>query len=402
LTSGIIWGFAAFKPILIAQGVYGDSCTIQSILHTENGLILPCKAQDLRLNLFFVSPSTLANISTLFAGATLDRVGRRACYLISAFLLASGCLMMGSSFVIPSFDGYLAANLLLGVGGTFIFVPSFQLANAFPKHSGIVVALITGALDSSAAVFLFYRMAYDASGGSFVPAYFLFGYVTVPLLILVAELTLMPSHAYHTTPELDDKIKYAMDGSRDIHDFDDEISNDQVLRRVRGVRAELPQAKLDQIEDVMGDFGERQERIKIEDEREAVSGVWGALHGLPTHKQMATPWCILMLLLTIIQMLRMNYFIATIRSQYQIMLGSEEAAKAINYFFDASLPIAGVISTPFIGLILNKLSDLSLLLILTVFIAAIGTLNCLPFITAGYATVIAFVIFRPLYCSIMS
>lgn len=52
------------------------------------------------------------------------------------------------------------------------------------------------------------------------------------------------------------------------------------------------------------------------------SAVWGALHGLPAHKQMRTPWFILITLLTVLQMLRMNYFIATIRSQYEYMLGT--------------------------------------------------------------------------------
>jgi hypothetical protein len=309
---------------------------------------------------------------------------------------------MGSAFAIPKFDGYLLGNLFLGVGGTFLFVPSFQLANAFPKHSGIVVALITGAFDSSAAVFLFYRMAYDASGGRFSPSQFFFGYMTVPMLISVAELTFMPSQAYHTTPELVQKIRKAQDNTRDVHDSDDEINSDRVLCRVRSIRAERRHAKLSQIEDLVGDVEERQERVKLVEERHAVSGVWGALHGVPTHKQMLTPWFILILLLTMLQMLRMNYFIATIRAQYRYMLDSEDDAEIINHFFDAALPIAGAVSTPFIGLLLNKLSVTTTLAVLTFFIAAIGTLNCLPFLWAGYATVIAFVVFRPLYYSVVS
>jgi hypothetical protein len=102
------------------------------------------------------------------------------------------------------------------------------------------------------------------------------------------------------------------------------------------------------------------------------------------------------------QMLRMNYFIATIRAQYGYMLHSEDDAEAINHFFDAALPVAGVVSTPFIGILLNRLSVMTTLAVVTFFIAAIGILNCLPFLRAGYATVIAFVIFRPLYYSVMS
>lgn len=344
----------------------------------------------------------MANVSTLFAGATLDRFGRRACYVISSALLAVGSILMGSAFAVPKFDGYLVGNLFLALGGTFLFVPSFQLANAFPKHSGIVVALVTGAFDSSAAVFLFYRMAYEASGGHFSPSQFFFGYLIVPMLVFVAELTFMPSQAYYTTPELEQKIKKALDNTRDVHTSDDEITSDRVLRRVRSIRAERRHAKLDQIEDLIGDAEERQERVKLVEEHQAVSGVWGALHGVPTHRQMLTPWFTLMLLLTILQMLRMNYFIATIHAQYRHILHSEDDAETINHFFDAALPIGGVISTPFIGLLLNKLSVTTMLAVLTAFIAIIGTLNCLPFLWAGYGTVIAFVVFRPLYYSVMS
>lgn len=409
LASGIIWGFAALKPVLIAKGVYRELCTTNEESHSNFNLFraaddeqIPCAEQDLRLNLFFVSASTMANVSTLFAGATLDHFGRRTCYLISSGLLAVGCILMGSAFAIPKFDGYLVGNVLLGLGGTFLFVPSFQLANAFPKHSGIVVALVTGAFDSSAAVFLFYRMAYEASNGRFSPSEFFFGYLTVPILIFLAELTFMPSQAYHTTSELEQKIKKAQDITRDVHDSDDEITSDRVLRRVRSRRAELRQAKLDQIEDLIGDVDERQERVKLVEERQAMSGVWGALHDVPTHKQMLTPWFILILLLTILQMLRMNYFIATIRAQYRFMLHSEDNAEHINHFFDAALPVAGVVSTPLIGVLLSNLSVTMTLAVLTGFIALVGILNCLPFLWAGYATVLAFVVFRPFYYSVMS
>lgn len=140
----------------------------------------------------------------------------------------------------------------------------------------------------------------------------------------------------------------------------------------------------------------------MEEERQVASGIWGVLHGLPAHKQMLTPWFILILLMTVLQMLRMNYFIATIRSQYRFILGSEEYAEAINNFFDIALPVGGILSTPFIGALLNNMSVATVLAVLTAYIALIGVLNCLPFVWASYVTVIAFVFFRPLYYSAIS
>lgn len=390
---------------MIAEGVYRELCEYDDDIFARDevpGPDVPCAEQDLRLNLFFISASITTNISSLFAGAALDRYGRRSCWLASCVFLAAGSLLMGYSFAIPEFDGYLLGNIFLGLGGTFLFVPSFQLANAFPKHSGLVVALITGAFDASAAVYLFYRMAYEASGGKFSLDQFFFGYLTIPVLIFITEFMLMPAHGYHTIPELEEKIEKAQDRARDVHASDGDISDAGTLRRVRSARAERRIAKLEQIEELAGDAEQREERIKVEEEKHEVSGVWGVLHGVPAHRQMLTPWFILILLLTVLQMLRMNYFIATIRSQYRYMLGTEEAAEKINDFFDVALPLGGVASTPFIGLLLNNLSVPSVFGLMTVLIAALGLLNCLPFLGAGYATVVIFVLFRPLYYSAIS
>lgn len=407
LASGIVFGFAALKPVLIAEGVYGDLCEQSKALRSEPAFsnanaIEPCQAQNIRLNLFFVVGSITANMGSLLAGATLDRYGRRVCWVASSCILALATLLMGLSFSIPDFPGLIAGNILFALGGTYIFVPSFELANSFPKHSGLIVALVTGAFDASAAVFFFYRLAYEETDGAFSPARFFFLYLIVPFLILATELLLMPPFAYHTVPELEKKIERAQDSSRDVHSSDHEISDSEELTRVQSARAGRRQQRLEQIEQLFGNEVQREERVQVEEGIQEASGVWGVLHGMPFHKQMRTPWYIIILLLTAIQMLRMNYFIANIRTQYRYMLGSEEQAEEINHFFDAALPIGGVLATPFIGFLLNTFSVAMMAGLLTVLIIAIGVLNCVPTVWAGYVTVVVFVLFRPLYYSAIS
>ncbi|KAK8096588.1 hypothetical protein PG999_012532 [Apiospora kogelbergensis] len=405
--SGIVFGFASLKPILIAEGVYSELCypNEQQVggvtKRSTDGDAVPCPEQDLRLNLFFIAASITCNMSSLLAGAVLDRFGRRCCYTASAIFMAIGCVLMGYAFKIPEFDGYLVGNIFLALGGTFLFVPSYQLANAFPKYSGLIVAVITGAFDASAAVFLFYRLAWEASGGSFEPSQFFFLYLVVPFGILIGEYTIMPAGPYHSTPQLEHKLEKVQDPMRDFHESDEDMSDGE-LYRVRSLRADKRRAKLDRIEQVFGDREEREERAREIEDRHNAAGIWGVLHGLPAHRQMLTPWFVLILLLTVLQMLRMNYFIATIRSQYRYMLGSDDVAEAINHFFDIALPIGGIAATPFIGLLLNNMSVATMLLVLSAYIAVIGVLNCLPFVWAGYATVICFVLFRPLYYSAVS
>ncbi|KAI1457486.1 putative MFS transporter [Annulohypoxylon moriforme] len=403
--AGIVYGFASLKPILIASDVYSDACPPSDSENDDAALdtpsSLPCPAQDMRLNLFFIAASIATNTSSLLAGWVLDRYGRRLCYIISGLFMILGCLLMGLAFQIDGFDGYLAANVLLSLGGTFLFVPSFQLANAFPRYSGIIVAVITGAFDGSAAIFLFYRLAWEASDRTFAPARFFFGYTVVGVLLLVGEWALMPPRAYHSTPELERKLEKAQDATRDVHDSDEDLSP-TTIRRVRSARAERRLSRLEQIEELVGSEAQREDRVQAEEERHAASGIWGVLHGIPAHRQMLTPWFMLLLLLTVLQMLRMNYFIATVRSQYRYLLQSDQLAEEINHFFDIALPVGGVFATPFIGLLLNNLSVATASAVITLFIVLIGVLNCLPQLWAGYATVVAFVLFRPLYYSAVS
>ncbi|GAP93123.1 putative major facilitator superfamily transporter [Rosellinia necatrix] len=401
IASGIVFGFASLKPILIAEGVYSDLCEIDPSDEKVLGAV-PCPEQDLRLNLFFVAASITANIAALFSGYTLDHYGRRVCYVIAAIFIAAGSVLMGYAFAIPQFDGYVLGNILLSFGGTYLFVPSFRLANAFPKYSGLIVAVITGSFDASAAVLLLYQLAWEATNGSFAPNQFFFAYTIVPVIILVGEFTLMPRDAYETTPDLEQKIEKVHDQTRDIHDSDQDFDSPTELHRVRASRADRRLAKLGRIEEVLGDAEEREGRALKNEEIQQASGVWGVLHGLPAHKQMMTVWFILILALTIIQMLKMNTFISGVTSQYRYLLQSDRDAEMITKFFGVALPLGGIATTPFIGLLLNRSSVTTIIGVLTAFIAVIGILNCLPFLWAGYLTVVLFVIFRPLYYSAMS
>ena len=62
-------------------------------------------------------------------------------------------------------------------------------------------------------------------------------------------------------------------------------------------------------------------------------GVFGVLHGYSITEQLNSGWFILMTLFTTIQMLRINYFVATIKSQELYLYhGNESLATTINHF----------------------------------------------------------------------
>lgn len=196
---------------------------------------------------------------------------------------------MAFAFHIPEFDGYIVGNVFLALGGTFIFVSSYSIANAFPRFSGCIVASITGAFDASAAVFLLFRLAYEASDGAFTPVRFFLLYLIVPCFIIVVQVILMEEDSYKTVSQLEVKMDHQKNATRDIHDSDEEYSDKEVTR-LRQARRERRASKLQELDKLVGNPIERYERAQKEEDRLVTSGIWGVLHGKTAIQQMATPW----------------------------------------------------------------------------------------------------------------
>ena len=139
-----------------------------------------------------------------------------------------------------------------------------------------------------------------------------------------------------------------------------------------------------------------------EEKKKQTSGVWGVLHGRSALEQIRSPWFILITLFTIVQMTRINYFVATIRPQYEYLLNNYKEAEHVNNVFDIALPTGGVLSIPFIGLVLDNTSTPFVLALLVTIATAIGVLGLLPHLWAAYANIALFVLYRPLYYTAVS
>lgn len=355
-----------------------------------------------RLNLVFTISTIVTNVSTLPVGTFFDRYGPRAASLVGSGFLAIGCILMAFA-TSPSPVDYLTLGFAsLSLGGSFIFLPSFHLANAFPKLSGLILALVTGAFDASAAVLFFYRLSYEGTEGSFNLRKFFLSFLIVPAILFVAHMTFMPNHSYQTVAQLNTSLEVAGDPMQDVHSSDDEVESEAAIRSLRKLRREEREVEEEQILEVLGDRKERKARRQREQDIRDLSGVWGALHGKSAREQMMSPWFILITLFTIVQMIRMTFFIATVYSQYESMLGSRELATQVNDFFDLALPVGGIVAIPMIGLVLDHLSTPSVLAILVSLTTSVGMLGTIPALWAAYVNVVFFVILRPFYYSAMS
>ncbi|KAK7725385.1 hypothetical protein SLS57_003862 [Botryosphaeria dothidea] len=393
LAAGIVFGYAAIKPVLIEQGVYRDRCTEYEL---EKGVRV-CYEQEIRLNFMFTVAAVSTNVCALPVGTILDRFGPRVSGLTGVLFLTLGALFFAFAADLP-FDGYIPGYLFLALGGPFIFISSFQLSNTFPRYSGLILALLTGAFDTSSALFLFYRLIFQATGGDLTPKKFFLIYLVVPVYILIVQITLMPSKSYETVGELACR---ADDATTDFHDSDDDISEESIVQRLRDDRRARRESLASEITSLL-DGKDAAKRAEEEEKKKETSGVWGALHGKTAAQQILTPWFILITLFTVIQMTRINYFVATIRTQYEYLLGDYHKAVEVNFFFDIALPLGGVISVPFIGLILDNTSTPFVLSLLVVIATSIGILGVIPQMWAAYANICLFVVYRPFYYTAVS
>lgn len=436
-SGGPIFGFAALKPVLVKEGVYEQVCNIKANEDSDSLLLLvmggepqpsfvnmllanafsvsksndgiaKCTAQDLKLNMMFTVGAVVTNVSALVIGRVLDSYGPKVCGLIGAFFLYMACIIfvladkISSSSIGTVFDPYIIGYASMALGGPFAYISSFQLSNSFPKNSGSILALLTGAFDASSAVFLIYRIIYNKTAGKFTLETFFKLYLFVPVFITIVQIFIMESDSYKTPPDTtlcsDDAVEDSGNvgpvNSHGSHHQHQPQETDALLdnaasrpRRRDSIGDALKQPYADEGEDTL---------VKNS------GGVFGVLHGYSAQYQMRTPWFFLMCLFATIQMLRLNYFVATVNTQYTYLLHSISKAESLTRVFDLALPLGGVISVPFVGLFLDYCSTVTVLNGLLGVSLIIGVLGVIGNYVTGLINVCIFVAYRPFFYTAVS
>ncbi|KAG7795328.1 hypothetical protein KL929_004095 [Ogataea haglerorum] len=382
------------------HGVYESACNLSSQDYLTEGFVPNCTEQDLKLNMMFTAGAVLTNISALLIGRTLDLYGPRVCGLIGAMSMLFACLVFIYSRSITWFDPYLVGYAALALGGPFSYISSFQLSNAFPEKSGLILALLTGAFDTSSAVFLLYKFAYTRWPDALKIETFYKLYLVIPLFIALVQVFIMPNESYLTPPvdlipnptEEQQRLAEALEREDSLH----EVNENTHLLAVEGAAKRR------------SSLGEAYRSAYVEEELEEVTtptpnSVFGILHGYPSSYQFRTYWFLLICLFATIQMLRLNYFVATVNSQYTFLLGSYEKSAKLNKIFDIALPLGGVLSIPVIGRILDGCSTSLVMFMLLAVSILIGVLNCIKnSFAAGVVNVLIFVCYRPFFYTSIS
>lgn len=155
--------------------------------------------------------------------------------------------------------------------------------------------MLTGAFDSSSAVFLLYRIVYEKTNGRIGLHEWFLGYLIVPAFIFVVQLFLMPARSYKTIVELVRQAEVEEELLEEDSDY--EIDDDEIH-----VRREHREAVIGEIDHLLGGKNALEESERKREKRHESSGVWGAMHGRPAIQQIRSWWFVLIAMFTIIQM----------------------------------------------------------------------------------------------------
>ncbi|KAK9452215.1 major facilitator superfamily domain-containing protein [Limtongia smithiae] len=421
LAAGPVFGFAALKTVWLHEGVYSDRCTPE-----ENFAGVVCSTRELRINFIFTCASVVTNFAGVFVGLILDKFGPRLCQYFGGVLIFIGAIMLAFADSVLLLDLYVWGYIVLAIGGPFVYISSFHLSNAFPEYSGLILAVLTGAFDSSTAVYLVYRLIYNESEGRFHPKAFFLLYCVVPVFIIGATWAVMPAESYKDGGSLgrfldedefggEEEYEFAGTGAQSIDGVaidtrtsggmnDITISststssansaNEITPATVLNERSALLTKKTDG-KDVYEYNAQEMKKLKI-------SGVWGALHGRTVLQQISTPWFVLLCMFTVVMMVRINYFVASVRSQYDFIFGNAGVARVINEFFDIALPVGGIVTVPIAGYLLDNTSMTTALAVLLAMGTSMGILGNFASLTAAYTGIVIFVIHRSLFYTAVS
>eukprot|EP01134_Creolimax_fragrantissima_P004112 CFRG4112T1 len=154
LTAGIIFGFAAIKPVFVDEGAYAYLC--------DDEKKIGCAEQKLKLDLMFTFASFILNVGAFPVGIVLDLFGPRVTSTVGTVLEAVGLICLAYSS--DDFRGYIVGYLCLALGGLCMFISNMNLMNLFPAYMGTVNGILTGAFDASSLVFMVFKQAYYKLG----------------------------------------------------------------------------------------------------------------------------------------------------------------------------------------------------------------------------------------------
>lgn len=193
-TGGLLDGFNAIKPILIENGVYSHLCKDK-----QN----TCPEQELRLNLMYIIGINLNSVCFFIYGIFVDFIHRRYVLLLGIILLLFGSVTFPLADPIY-FDVFIPSYLLIGIGGSIIWIVSLTFINDTENYKGIINGFSNSMFSLSSTTFIVFNFIYFNIHITLMSIFFVYSY-----FVFVFGLLLFITISKQKMPEVNfiEKVK---------------------------------------------------------------------------------------------------------------------------------------------------------------------------------------------------
>ncbi|KAF8607567.1 hypothetical protein BDV93DRAFT_519600 [Ceratobasidium sp. AG-I] len=370
-TTGVIFGFAALKPVLLRKGIYSELCTVHDKINS--GELPTCEKQELRLNTVFVVSVAITNMASLPAGSILDSLGPTRTSIIGASLFGVGNLIFGAGTISwpIAVDGIFIGFDMLALGSPLIFLSSFHVSNAFPHRSGLILSTIMAAFNASSTPYAIYNWVDRRTGGISLKAFF-WCYVIIPALFITLQGIAGPKAAYSRESVPPANENTAISSTTVAYGA---TSTGASIQPVMDVENVPPQSSLP---------------VNRGD------GFVGVMFGKSLLLQIFSRHFGLLLLFFTIYADRVNWMIQTISEQLTFYLHEPSLVAKTLTKFTILLPLGGIVGVPIFGWLLDNRSVFDASLVILVSGLVYGILGMLESTIAQTVSISIFVVLRPL------
>jgi len=128
----------------------------------------------------------------------------------------------------------------------------------------------------------------------------------------------------------------------------------------------------------------------------------GTMFDRSAKDQISSLWFVVLTAFVTVHMLRINWYIMTVRTQVEYFTGDAALAETLTTLFTVVLPLGGVVGIPFVGWLLDSRPWLDVASTLLTFGLAFGLLGLTPSAALQIAGIAVFCLFRPLMYTAVS
>jgi MFS family permease len=298
----------------------------------------PCAKQNSALTEIFVVSSTVFGMAVYPDGWILDAFGPRTASCFGALLFSTGSALL--AFSSHSFEAYMTGFVMIAFAGPAIVFSSMHLSNLFPGSENSVITLLNVMLDASAVVFVIFHQVFTTFHLS--SKYFFIGMGVVGFLSFLVSLCCCPDESCRP-------LNFGPGdggGGRELY-LEEHVHQKSFVQQVK-------------------------------------SGlyIWGCLF-------------------TMVHMVHINYYIATVNVQLEHIVKSPQAVTFWTVLFSWSLPLGGVLFAYLVGCILDRSSRWVGLLTLNTVGLVFGVITLLHNLNAQIVTFVLVSLYRALLFSAM-